>query len=148
MVSKWPVLDPENGVTPYYGTVSKSRIWCWFWICWKSWKKFHKKKLLPKTRRKYALLHLYSCSLICFLLITFLGEFLWNFFNRFKNQHEILDFFIPILNIFNKRFCLPFLALFANCKDKRRRNGSRKPKTLYVLEFNLATINGLGGSFL
>ncbi len=43
-----------------------------------------------------------------------------------------------------QKFVLPLLALFANLKAKCGRNVSKEPKTyfiIYVLEFNLATIN-------
>jgi hypothetical protein len=58
---------------------------------------------------------------------------------------------ISILHI-KEKFGGPLLALFANFKAIRGRNGSKKQnKILFykcVLEFNLAIINGLGGSIL
>ncbi len=53
----------------------------------------------------------------------------WIFMKLFQNilnQHEILRFFIPILNMFKKMFWLLF-ALFS----KRGRNGSKNPKTYF-----------------
>jgi hypothetical protein len=52
------------------------------------------------------------------------------------------------LKIFNKSFCLPLLALLLIAKTNADETAQENQKPFYFLEFNLATINGLGGSFL
>ncbi len=87
----------------------------------KRWKKFEKctqKKLLAKTWRKYALFFTFTyVRQTCFACNFFLFIFL-QLFQRIRNQHEILRFFISFWIKKKKKFGGVILALFANvfCK--------------------------------
>jgi hypothetical protein len=67
------------------------------------------------------------------------------FFSDFQDAKK--KFFLHILS-----YNLPASTLSSVFKAKRGRNGSNKPKTYTInvcfLDFNLTTINGLGGSIL
>ncbi len=90
--------------------------------------------------------HFYSYSSICFAYNFFVLIFM-KLFQRIWNQHEILRFLIPILNILKQFFFLYqhiLITLQPNADEK-----AQKTKNVFyrcVLEFNLATINVLGGS--
>jgi hypothetical protein len=68
-------------------------------------------------------------------------------FQRNLNQHEILRFLKPILNISKIFFPLSFLLTLKPNEDETEQENQN---VFYkrVLEYNLATINGLGGLIL
>jgi hypothetical protein len=84
--------------------------------------------------------HINKSQNFTFSSIAFFARHFLQLFQPSRNQHLILRFLIPILNFSNFLFWL-ILALFAKFK------GPKKLKNFvleHVLEFNFATINGLG----
>ncbi len=82
---------------------------------------------------------------VTFLLITFFWYIFSKFFQRIRNQREILRFLTPF-PIFSKNIFLKvILVLFSNFDCKCPGNGSKKRKIFFydcILEFNYATIKG------
>ncbi len=74
-----------------------------------------------------------------FLLITFLCQFLWNFFN---------SVFWYLYWIFKKKQKFAFISTLKPNADKTAHKKTKNVFYTFVLELNLATINGLGGSIL
>ncbi len=100
----------------------KRRIWCWFWIHWKSRKNLIRKKVINKTVTEICTFFT-LCSSICFAYNFLCVNFYWTFSRDLKSAW-IMRFLIPILNI-------------ANFKAKRRQNGYKNNEFCkYVLEFN------------
>ncbi len=108
------------------------RIWGWFWIRWKSWKKFHTKKVINKTVN--------SCSQLCFNYNFFCVNFM-KLFNEFEISLKFCTCWYPF-KIFFKTFFPLFLALLLTLGLTRTKR-LKKQKIYYkcVLEFTLATIN-------
>jgi hypothetical protein len=68
---------------------------------------------------------------VAFLLITFFGCIFSKLFQRIRNQREILQFLIPIMNFLIKFFLL-LLALFVHFDCKCLGNGSKNGKSFFM----------------
>ncbi len=114
----------------------KRRILRWFRICWKSCKCTQKKlqaKLVWRTWVKVKKVHIS----VTFLLITFFWFIFSKFFQRIRNQREILRFLIPILNFLIK-ICLALISTFCTLWLQMRRKWLKKMEIFFyecVLEF-------------
>ncbi len=124
----------------------KRRIWCWFRISLTSWKKLHTKKLLTKTRRKYALLPFCWCQSICFVYNLFCVNFYETFSMDLKIIMKLCVFYTHIIYL-QHFFCLywHFLFTLKTNADKTAQKYQKRILKMCLQIFNLATINGLGG---
>ncbi len=124
--------------------VKKRRMSRWFRIRWKSFEKVYQKKLLAKTWRKNALFSLLLMFVKLVLLITFFWCIFSQFFQRIRNQREILRFKTPFL-IFQTKFILGHISTFFELWSQMRKKTAQKIKKLIqkcVLDFNFAPIKG------
>ncbi len=112
--------------------VKKRRISRWFRIRWKSFEKRHHKKFIGKNVTEKALFfHFLLIFVKFFLLIIFVGAFLYNFFNGFEISGKFCVFRY-LFWFFLKHFFWVLLALFANFEAQRARNSSKNQKTYLV----------------
>jgi hypothetical protein len=87
------------------------------------------KKLLMKKWQQNKVLYFYYC-VPEFTAYNFIVNFFALFFNELELSIECSDKWYPYW-IFAKKL-LDYISPFAKFKAKRRRNGSRKPKTYFI----------------
>jgi hypothetical protein len=76
----------------------------------------------------------------CIFLYNFLHDFLQPF-SQIRNQHQILRFFIPMLNNFKRKIVFVILALFTILKTNSKKTAEKMENFFheYVLELNFET---------
>ncbi len=105
---------------------------------WKKLHKIHTYKVISKTnRRTFVTVKKVHISVMFLLIIFFCMECFWK-------QHQILHFWIPIVNFWKINFLGSYKHFLQTLKTNRDETARKTKNVFYkcVLEFNLATIKG------